>query len=194
LAFHLGELKVSQAGEPLIELLQNDIAEARRHAVMSLQNINYRRAIPSLQKALNDEDAGVRERAQQALRFFGENAVAPFSYINGCIVRYPDLEQAQKDVDWLVDDLATRLPSADFDVGIAEVEDKDAYVVIVTSNDPDIRQVFRVEIYPKLSGKESDTEWRGLEFSNEQKLPFYLGQGGRLLMHRYRPHAGSASA
>jgi hypothetical protein len=194
LAFQLGEVRAREAVDALCKLAESSGAEeayARRHAVMSLANIGERRAVPALTKALKDEDAGVRERAQNALTSFGENPVQPFTHITGCIVHYPDLEQAQKDVGWLPGDLAARLPGADFDLGIAEVEDKDSYVVIVTSNDPSIRQVFRVEIYPKLTGKNDDTEWRSLEFSNEQKLPFYLGQGGKLLMHRYLPHASS---
>jgi hypothetical protein len=194
LAFHLGELKVSQAGEPLIELLRNDSTEARRHAVMSLHKLNYRRAIPSLQKALNDEDAGVRERAQQALRFFGENAVAPFSYINGWIVYYPDLEQAQKDFCWLVENLAPTVPGADFDVGVAKMEDKDRYVVIVTSDYPNFWKVFREKLYPQLSGKDRDLDGNDLQGSDERTLPGYLGEGGKLLMHRHVSHAASANA
>jgi hypothetical protein len=196
LAFQLGEVRAREAVDALCKLVEgsgDERAYARRHAVMSLANISDRRAIPALTKALNDSDGGVRERAQNALRSFGENPVAPFTYIDGWIVRYPDLDQAQKDVAWLVENLATTVPDADFDIGIAKVEDKDSCVVIVTSNYPNFWKVFRVEIYPKLSSKSRDLDGMDLQGSDERTLPFYLGQGGKLLMHRYLPHASSTS-
>jgi len=197
LAFQLGELRAREAVDALCKLAESSGAEeayARRHAVMSLANIGDRIAIPALTKALNDPDAGVRERAQNALRSFGENPVVPFTYIDGWIVRgYRELEQAQKDVGWLVENLPNKVAGADFDVAIAEVEDKDSYVVIVTSNYPNFWKVFRVEIYPQLSGKGRDLDGMDLQGSDERTLPYYLGQGGKLLMHRYLPHASSTS-
>jgi HEAT repeat protein len=77
LAFQLGEVGAKEAVDALCKLAESsgdEMAYARRHAVMSLGNIGDRRAIPSLRKALNDKDDGVRERAKTALTGFGEAA------------------------------------------------------------------------------------------------------------------------
>jgi HEAT repeat protein len=77
LAFQLGEVRAQEAVNALCKLAGSsgdEMAYARRHAVMSLGNIGDRRAIPSLRNALNDKDDGVRERAQSALTEFGEAA------------------------------------------------------------------------------------------------------------------------
>ena len=76
LAFQLGE---EHAKEPSIVVQTGGKFEGRdgvrsASAVMSFGNIGDRRAIPSLRKAFNDKDDGVRERAQTALAGFGEAA------------------------------------------------------------------------------------------------------------------------
>lgn len=76
LALQLGEVRAIGAVEALLDALGDNDRErvsayARRHAVMALQKIGDRRAVPALRSALNDGDAGVRERAQRALEALG---------------------------------------------------------------------------------------------------------------------------
>ena len=76
LALQLGEVRAIGAVEALLDALADNDRErvsayARRHAVMALQKIGDRRAVPALRSALNDGDAGVRERAQRALEALG---------------------------------------------------------------------------------------------------------------------------
>jgi len=76
LALQLGEVRAVGAVDALVDALADNDRErvsayARRHAVMALQKIGDRRAVPALRSALNDADDGVRERAQRALEALG---------------------------------------------------------------------------------------------------------------------------
>jgi HEAT repeat protein len=71
IASQLGKLKASGAVDALIKLLEDGTEYQRRHAVMALGKIGDRKAIEPLKRALNDADEGVRERAAEALSFFG---------------------------------------------------------------------------------------------------------------------------
>lgn len=177
IAFQLGELRARGSVDALMGALADNDRErvsdyARRHAVMALHKIGDRRAVPSLKLALNDADAGVRERAQRALGDFGESSM-PLGHMNGCIVHYQTQEDANSDFELVLEALRAHTEFS-YDVAIAKTEE--TYALIVTSNRSDIRQNFREELLPKLHGAD-------LEFSNEEKLPRFIGAGGRLVRH-----------
>jgi len=177
LALQLGELRASGSVDALMGALADNDRErvsayARRHAVMALQKIGDRRAVPSLRLALGDADGGVRERAQCALSAFGESCM-PLVHIDGCIVHYQTQEDADRDFEIVLEALKA---TPEFGYDVATVKTEETYALIVTSNRSDIRQSFREAILPKLRGED-------LEFSNEEKLPRFLGAGGRLVRH-----------
>ena len=77
LAMCLGDLQAGGATDGLIRLLEGGTEYQRRHAAMALGKVGESKGIAPLEKALNDADEGVRERAGEALATLRKRYPAP---------------------------------------------------------------------------------------------------------------------
>jgi len=179
LALQLGEVRAREAVDALVGALADSDRErvsayARRHAVMALEKIGDRRAVPSLRLALSDDDGGVRERAQSALLALGESRM-PFVHTSGHIVHYQTMEDANHAFEIALGALQAA-PQFHYDIAITEMEE--TWALIVTADKSESWYNFLEELQPRLGGE-------NLEFSTgEEKLSRFVGAAGKLVKHQ----------